>query len=98
MRRSAVATKETKSDRTRAAILDAAFNFIWSRPFREMTVSDLIYRPRKTLLLREAEARGARVHGGLGMLLHQAALAFEKWMGRAAPVDVMRDALEEAMK
>jgi shikimate dehydrogenase len=63
-----------------------------------MTVSDLIYRPRKTLLLREAEARGARVHGGLGMLLHQAALAFEKWMGRAAPVDVMRDALEEAMK
>lgn len=63
-----------------------------------MTVSDLIYRPRKTLLLREAEARGARVHGGLGMLLHQAALAFEKWMGRPAPVEVMRDALEEAMK
>lgn len=63
-----------------------------------MTVSDLIYRPRKTLLLREAEARGARIHGGLGMLLHQAALAFEKWMGKPAPVDVMREALEEAMK
>jgi len=63
-----------------------------------MTVSDLVYRPRKTLLLREAEARGARIHGGLGMLLHQAALAFEKWMGRPAPVEVMREALEEAMK
>ncbi len=63
-----------------------------------MTVSDLIYRPRKTLLLREAEARGARIHGGLGMLLHQAALAFEKWMGKPAPVDVMRKALEEAME
>lgn len=63
-----------------------------------MTVSDLIYRPRKTLLLKEAEARGARIHGGMGMLLHQAALAFEKWMGRPAPLDVMREALEEAVK
>ena len=63
-----------------------------------MIVSDLIYRPRKTLLLREAEARGARIHGGLGMLLHQAALAFEHWMGKPAPVYVMREALEEAMK
>lgn len=63
-----------------------------------MTVSDLIYRPRKTLLLKEAEARGARIHGGMGMLLHQAALAFEKWMGRPAPLDVMREALEETVK
>ena len=32
----------TKSDRTRAAILNAAFDFIWSRPFREMTVNSLM--------------------------------------------------------
>ena len=36
------APKVGKSERTRAAILDAAFAFIWSRPFREMTVSSLM--------------------------------------------------------
>lgn len=32
----------TKADRTRAAIQDAALEFIWSRPFREMTVNSLM--------------------------------------------------------
>jgi len=36
------ASKITKSDRTRAVILDAALEFIWSRPFREMTVNSLM--------------------------------------------------------
>ena len=31
-----------KSERTRAAILDAAFEFLWSRPYREMTVNLLM--------------------------------------------------------
>ena len=31
-----------KSDRTRKAILDAALEFLWSRPFREMTVAELM--------------------------------------------------------
>ena len=34
--------RTTKSDRTRAAILNAALEFIWSRPFREMTVNSLM--------------------------------------------------------
>jgi AcrR family transcriptional regulator len=36
--------KVGKSERTRAAILDAALAFLWSRPFREMTVSSLMAR------------------------------------------------------
>ena len=36
------ATRVAKSDRTRAAILDAALEFIWSRPFRDMTVNSLM--------------------------------------------------------
>ena len=36
------APRITKSDRTRAAILDAALEFIWSRPFREMNVNSLM--------------------------------------------------------
>jgi len=36
------ASRITKSDRTRAAILNAALQFIWSRPFREMSVNSLM--------------------------------------------------------
>jgi len=36
------ASRITKSDRTRAAILDAALEFVWSRPFRDMTVNALM--------------------------------------------------------
>ena len=35
-------TKISKSDRTRAQIMDAALEFIWSRPFHEMTVNSLM--------------------------------------------------------
>jgi shikimate dehydrogenase len=55
-------------------------------------VVDLIYHPAVTPLLTEAAARGARTLNGLGMLVHQAAVAFEHWTGRAAPVEVMRAA------
>jgi shikimate dehydrogenase len=59
-------------------------------------VVDLIYHPAQTPLLAAATAAGARAINGLGMLVHQAALAFERWTGVAAPVDVMRAAVEMA--
>ncbi len=61
-------------------------------------VVDLIYNPRPTRLLREAGERGARTLDGLPMLVHQGAAAFERWMGRAAPVDVMFAAAERALQ
>jgi len=54
-------------------------------------VFDMIYRP--TQLLRDATACGARTLDGAGMLARQAALAFERWTGQRAPLDVMRAAL-----
>ena len=54
-------------------------------------VFDMVYRP--TRMLREAAARGARTLDGAGMFVRQAALAFERWTGRAAPINVMRAAL-----
>ncbi|HEX9372652.1 MAG TPA: shikimate dehydrogenase, partial [Roseiflexaceae bacterium] len=54
-------------------------------------VFDMVYRP--TRLLRDAAARGARPLDGAGMFVRQAALAFERWTGRPAPLDVMRAAL-----
>lgn len=58
-----------------------------------VVVSDLIYNPAKTKLLREAEKRGCVIHNGLGMFVHQGALAYEKWTGTKPPLDVMRQAV-----
>jgi len=54
---------------------------------------DLVYGDRPTSFLAAGGAAGAVAFGGQGMLLHQAALAFERWMGEAAPVEVMREAM-----
>lgn len=53
------------------------------------TVVDIVYNPRVTPLLAAAGQAGATAVGGVGMLIHQAALAFEHWTGREAPVDAM---------
>ena len=52
-------------------------------------VADLVYSPLRTPLLLAAEAAGAWPVDGLGMLVHQAALAFELWTGISAPLSVM---------
>ncbi|MBV8952301.1 MAG: shikimate dehydrogenase [Actinobacteria bacterium] len=57
-------------------------------------VVDLVYHPARTPLLLEAEARGVEmVTNGLGMLVHQAALAFRAMTGVEAPLEVMRAAV-----
>ncbi len=58
-----------------------------------LTVYDAVYNPRETMLLQLARRAGARAVDGLGMLLHQGAVAFELWTGVKAPVEVMRGAL-----
>lgn len=55
-------------------------------------VVDLVYEPVETPLVAAAHARGLRAVNGLGMLVHQAALAFTLWTGVEAPLDVMRRA------
>ncbi len=44
-------------------------------------VFDIVYIPRETPLIAAARARGHRAVNGLGMLIHQARPAFEKWFG-----------------
>ncbi len=62
-----------------------------------LTVFDLVYNPRQTRLLRQAEAAGARAIGGLGMLVHQGAAAFELWTGEKAPVATMYEAASKKL-
>jgi shikimate dehydrogenase len=59
-------------------------------------VVDTVYHPMETPFIAAARARGSRTANGLGMLVHQAALAFELWTGLAAPLTVMRAAAEES--
>ncbi len=60
-------------------------------------VYDLIYMYPETVTMRAAAAAGARTANGLGMLLHQGALALGLWTGVKAPVSIMRNALEHAV-
>jgi shikimate dehydrogenase len=59
---------------------------------RDHIVYDVVYGQRPTTPLARARAEGARTIDGSAMLAWQAALAFELWTGRAAPLEVMRSA------
>ncbi|GIV10775.1 MAG: shikimate dehydrogenase (NADP(+)) [Fimbriimonadales bacterium] len=59
---------------------------------------DLVYRPLRTRFLQDAQKHGIRTIDGLGMLIHQGALAFERWTGQPAPLSVMREAAMQALK
>lgn len=54
---------------------------------RGAVVTDLVYAPLKTDLLAAAEQAGCITVDGLGMLLHQAVPAFERWFGKRPEVD-----------
>jgi shikimate dehydrogenase len=55
----------------------------------ETLVVDLLYRPGSTPLLVSARDAGAAAFGGLGLLLHQAAISFELWTGQQPPLAAM---------
>lgn len=55
-------------------------------------VFDMVYDPLETPLLRDAQQKGCTIVDGLEMLLAQAALQFERWTGRPAPVEAMKAA------
>lgn len=59
--------------------------------------SDLVYNPVETLFLKKAVQAGAAAVSGLGMLLHQGALAFELWTGVPAPLEAMRKVLQKEL-
>jgi shikimate dehydrogenase len=60
-------------------------------------VADIVYRPLETDLLCAARARGLLVIDGLGMLIHQGALAFELWFGIRPDIAKARERLFAAL-
>jgi shikimate dehydrogenase len=57
-------------------------------------VYDLVYNPPETLLMKRARAAGLQASNGLGMLIEQAALAFELWTGHKADRSAMKMSLD----
>ena len=58
---------------------------------------DLVYNPPVTRLMQQARAAGARVFGGLGMLVWQGALSYEIWTGQRPQLDIMFAAARQAL-
>ena len=63
----------------------------WYRP--DLVVTDVVYAPPETKMLREARAAGCRTCDGLGMLLCQGAEAFRLYSGLEMPVEEIRTLL-----
>ena len=60
----------------------------WFRP--DLVVTDVVYAPPETKMLREARAAGCKTCDGLGMLLCQGAEAFRLYSGQEMPVEEIR--------
>lgn len=65
----------------------------WPNLHSQAFVYDMIYRPTQTRLLHEAKAASLPTANGLGMLIHQARLAFTAWTDYAVPTTVFTQAL-----
>lgn len=63
----------------------------WFRP--DLIVTDVVYAPPETKMLREAKAAGCKTCDGLGMLLCQGAEAFRLYSGLEMPVEDIRELL-----
>ncbi|HFI0633181.1 TPA: shikimate dehydrogenase [Streptococcus suis] len=59
----------------------------------QLLVADIIYQPFETPLLKLAQSQGTPTINGLGMLLFQAAEAFQAWTGKEMPTDLIWDQL-----
>jgi shikimate dehydrogenase len=96
---SLMATRDLVINTTSLGMAKTLHQMAWDAQIkfsRDQIVYDLIYNPAETALLSHAKHCGARGLNGLGMLVHQGALAFELWTGLKAPIAVMRKAALEA--
>ena len=61
----------------------------------KLMVADVIYQPFETPFLKWAKNQGNQSINGLGMLLYQAAEAFELWTGKEMPTDQIWELLKQ---
>lgn len=59
-----------------------------------LIVTDVVYAPRETAMLKMAKEVGCKTMNGLGMMLFQGAAAFEMWTGKEMPIEHMKEVLD----
>jgi shikimate dehydrogenase len=64
---------------------------------KDAAIYDLVYNPGETKLVRDARLQRLQATTGLGMLLEQAALAFEIWTSCNLSREVLRASLEQSL-
>lgn len=92
-----LATAELAVNATTVGMIQPGTSFDVDLLQESAAVFDLVYIPPESELLRKARARGLRASNGLGMLVSQAEIAFERWTGTANAGQVMRQALDAAL-
>lgn len=60
----------------------------------DLIVTDVVYSPRETAMLKMAKEVGCKTMNGLGMMLFQGAAAFEMWTGKEMPIEHMKEVLD----
>lgn len=65
---------------------------------KNLTVFDIVYNPKETKLLRDAQKAGCKVVYGYKMLVYQAVTQFELFTGEKAPVAIMEKTLLKGLK
>ena len=60
---------------------------------KDLIVTDVVYFPRETEMLRMAKEVGCKTMNGLGMMLFQGSAAFELWTGQPMPIEYMKETL-----
>ncbi|WP_418565975.1 shikimate dehydrogenase [Peptacetobacter sp.] len=60
---------------------------------KDLIVTDVVYFPRETEMLRIAKEVGCKTMNGLGMMLFQGSAAFELWTGQPMPIEYMKETL-----
>ena len=58
---------------------------------KDLVVTDVVYNPKKTKMIEDAEANGCKAIGGVGMLLYQGAEAFNLYTGLEMPVEEVNE-------
>lgn len=60
----------------------------------DLIVTDVVYSPTETELLRVAKEVGCKTMNGLGMMLYQGAAAFKLWADQDMPIDYIKDVMD----
>jgi len=65
---------------------------------KQVIACDIVYNPIMTPFLQAAEKKDAQIINGLGMFIHQGAIAFEHWLGIYPPSDVVEQYLMKQLE